>query len=165
MFLADVLARRLGGSDDNGQTRGVRGGRVVAGDDPLRCGAGGAQVCPRRKVTDERGTPPPPPPRCGGNQGDDSLSPQVRCGHPTVCEVRGVVRQSAAEVLVNPPAGLQEVRTLWTEREKVRPRRRRHAGDSATYGRGRVQRLQIDSSATCSPRVRQRVVFFLLFFL
>jgi len=58
MFLADVLARQLGGSDDNGQTRGVRGGRVVAGDDPLRRRAGGAQVCPRRKVTDERGTPP-----------------------------------------------------------------------------------------------------------
>lgn len=40
----------------------------------------------------------------------------------TICEVRGVERQPAAQVLVNPPAGLEEVFALQTKkrREKVR---------------------------------------------
>lgn len=34
---------------------------------------------------------------------------------PTICEVRGVERQPAAQVLINPPAGLEEIFTLWIE--------------------------------------------------
>lgn len=38
----------------------------------------------------------------------------------TICKVRGVERQPAAQVLVNPPAGLEEVFTLQTEGKRVR---------------------------------------------
>lgn len=48
------------------------------------------------------------------NKEDDSLSLQVHV-QPTICEVRGVERQPAAKVLINPPAGLEEIFTLWTE--------------------------------------------------
>lgn len=41
-------------------------------------------------------------------------------GERTVCKVRGVERQPAAQVLVNPPAGLEEIFTLQTEGKKVR---------------------------------------------
>lgn len=37
---------------------------------------------------------------------------------PTICEVGGVERQPAAQVLINPPAGLQEIFTLWTEEKR-----------------------------------------------
>lgn len=36
----------------------------------------------------------------------------------TICKVRGVERQPAAQVLVNPPAGLEEIFTLQTEGKK-----------------------------------------------
>lgn len=48
------------------------------------------------------------------NKEDDSLSLQVEV-QPTICEVRGVERQPAAQVLINPPAGFEEIFTLWTE--------------------------------------------------
>lgn len=35
----------------------------------------------------------------------------------TICKVRGVERQPAAQVLVNPSAGLEEIFTLQTERK------------------------------------------------
>lgn len=38
----------------------------------------------------------------------------------TICKVRGVERQPATQVLVNPPAGLEEIFTLQTEGKKVR---------------------------------------------
>lgn len=84
---------------------------ILAGDNP-RCDTDAAQMYLRQKVRDKwgaaRGTP------VWYNKEDDSLSLQVQV-QPTICEVRGVERQPAAEVLINPPAGLEEIFTLRTE--------------------------------------------------
>lgn len=66
----------------------------------------------RLRVTDKRGAASGAPVR--HNEEDDSLSLQVQV-QPTICEVRGVERQPAAEVLINPPAGFEEIFTLRTE--------------------------------------------------
>lgn len=88
---------------------------ILAGDNP-RCDTDGAQLYPRQRVTDKWGA------ARGAlvwhNKEDDSLSLQVRV-QPTICEVRRVERQSAAQVLINPPASFEEVFALWTERKKV----------------------------------------------
>lgn len=52
------------------------------------------------------------------NEEDDSLSLQVQV-QPTICEVRGVERQPAAQVLINPPASFEEIFTLWTEGKRL----------------------------------------------
>lgn len=52
------------------------------------------------------------------NKEDDSLSLQVQV-LPTICEVRGVERQPAAQVLINPPAGFEEIFTLRTEGKRL----------------------------------------------
>lgn len=54
---------------------------------------------------------------------------------PTICEVRGVERQPAAKVLINPPAGFEEIFTLWTEK-----------------GRGEILLQQGHSPVNCSSR-------------
>lgn len=50
------------------------------------------------------------------NEEDESLSVEVQA-QPTICEVRGVERQPAAEVLINAPAHFEEIFTL--RREKL----------------------------------------------
>lgn len=84
----------------------------ILADEQPKCDTDAAQMYLRQKVTDKwgaaRGTP------VWHNMEDDSLSLQVQV-QPTICEVRGVERQSAAEVLINPSAGFEEIFTLWTE--------------------------------------------------
>lgn len=59
---------------------------------------------------------------------------------PTICEVRGVERQPAAKVLINPPAGFEEIFTLWTEK-----------------GRGEILLQQGHSPVNCSSSSSRRV--------
>lgn len=60
----------------------------------------------------------------------------------TICKVRGVERQPAAQVLVNPPAGLEEIFTLQTEGKKgeiLQQNRRVHVQACTLYRPGQKQ--------------------------
>lgn len=96
------------------------------------------------------------------NKEDDSLSLQDQV-QLTICEVRGVERQAAAQVLINPPAGFKEVFTLWTEGRRLDTR-------PANSSRLQVTTCQCAPStgeerkscytcATCNPSVLQLNLF------
>lgn len=69
----------------------------------------------RQKVSNKRGAVRGTTERLFNGNGPVPERAQVQ---PTVCEVRRVERQSAAQVLINPPAGSEEVFTLRTERTR-----------------------------------------------
>lgn len=132
---------------------------ILAGDNP-RCDTVAAQMYLRQKVTDKwgaaRGTP------VWHNKGDDSLSLQVQV-QPTICEVRGVERQPAAEVLIYPPAGFEEIFTLWKRRENVRFSTRTRSPGTAAVCRCRrpcVRHLQARKvTAAASLRLLRPAAF------
>ena len=85
------------------------------------------------------------------NKEDDSLSIQAQV-QPTICEVRGVERESAAEVFINPPASFEEICTLWRE-EKM-----------SFYKDTLIDNIYIDSSNLIIIHILNKTTFWMRFF-
>lgn len=110
MSLLLCISTRHVANKANRGNLGEASGRGSKGRPPQpwrRCSTDGTEAEGDRHV---RNCQRPP---CGGII-SWKTQPQVTVER-TICEVRGVERQPAAQVLVNPPAGLEEVFALQTE--------------------------------------------------